>query len=146
MERTLSCEVGRQVGEPVRLAGWVHQIRSIGKVHFVILRDRSGLAQTVVDEGDESGIDVHELGKEYVVDVEGVVVADDRAPAGVEVHLRTLRVLAAAEEPPLEINRPQAMRRTHLDKILDHRPISVRAPEIRAVFRIQAELIGGFAE
>ena len=56
------------------------------------------------------------------------------------------RVAEGAEEPPLEINRPHALRRTHIDKLLDHRPISVRAPEIRAIFRIQSELVRGFAE
>jgi len=146
MDRILSCEAGRSIGEPVRLSGWIHNIRSVGKVHFLILRDRGGLIQAVIDAGEVPEIDVARLGKEYVVDVEGVVAEEPRAPGGAEVRIRALRVLAEAEEPPLEINRPHVLRRTRVDSLLDHRPISLRAPEIRAIFRIQSALIRGFAE
>jgi nondiscriminating aspartyl-tRNA synthetase len=142
MDRILSKEACRRIGETVRLAGWIHNLRVFREIRFLILRDRGGIIQTVL--GPE--VDLADLGKEYVVEVEGKVVKDDRAPGGAEVHLSSLRVLARAAEPPLEINRPFQLAKTHLDKILDHRPVSLRALPVRAIFTIQAEILHAFAE
>ena len=91
-------------------------------------------------------MDISALGKEFVVEVEGEVKADERAPGGAEVHLSSLKVLSTAHEPPLEINRPAVIAKTHLDKILDHRSTSLRTPTIRAIFKVQARIIQAFAE
>ncbi len=144
MQRLLSSEALKRHGEAVRLAGWVHNIRDFREVKFLILRDRGGLVQTVIDPG--ARIDMTRIGKECVVELEGKVVPEPRAPGGAEVHIGTLKVLARAHEPPLEINRPQVLAKTHLDKILDHRPISVRALPIRAIFKVQAEIIRAYSE
>jgi nondiscriminating aspartyl-tRNA synthetase len=144
MHRILTSEVPAHAGEPVRLAGWVHNLRTFREVKFLILRDRGGIIQTVVQPG--SAVDIDGIGKEYVVELEGKVVSDERACRGAEVHLSGVKVLATAEEPPLEINRPAVLRKTHLDKILDHRPISLRALEIRAIFEVQSELLRAFGE
>ncbi len=81
-----------------------------------------------------------------IIEVEGKVTPDKRALGGAEVHLSGIKVLVAAQEPPLEINRPAVMAKTHLNKILDHRPISIRTPLIRAVFKVQARIITAFGE
>ena len=142
-QRILASEALSRPGETVRLAGWVHTLRTFREVHFLILRDRSGLIQTILGPAGATGLP--EVGKEYVVELEGRVVAEPRAPGGAEVHVTALEVLAPAEEPPLEINRPAVLARTHLDKILDHRPISVRALPIRAIFKVQAEIVHAFS-
>ncbi len=144
MERSISTDAVTRAGESVRLAGWVHNIRTFREITFVILRDRGGLIQTVITP--ESGLDIAALGKEYVVEVEGKVTPEERAPGGAEVRLSAIKVLAAADEPPLEINRPAVMAKTHLNKILDHRPISIRAPHIRATFKIQARILQAFGD
>lgn len=144
MQRLLSSEALKLHGATVRLAGWVHNIRDFREVKFIILRDRGGLIQTVIDPG--AGINIEGVGKEFVVELEGKVVPEPRAKGGAEVHLTSVKVLARAHEPPLEINRPQVLKKTHLDKILDHRPISVRALPIRSIFRVQAEIIRAFSE
>lgn len=144
MNRILSAEALTRDGETVRLAGWIHNLRTFREVTFVILRDRAGLVQAVIPP--ESGIDAATLGKECVVEVEGTVKADERAPGGAEVHLNALKIIATAEEPPLEINRPAVLAKTHLDKILDHRPISIRAMSVRAIFQIQARIVQAFGE
>ena len=144
MQRTLTSEIAAHKGQTVRLAGWVHNLRNFREVKFLILRDRGGLAQTVVDPG--SDIDVDGIGKEFVVEVEGLVADEPRAPGGAEVHLKSLRVLSTAEEPPLEINRPKVFAKTHLDKVLDYRTVSLRALEVRAIFEVQAEIIRAFGE
>lgn len=144
MQRILTSEAPSHVGERVRLQGWVHTLRTYREVKFLVLRDRGGLIQTVVEPGAE--VDISEIGKEYVVDLEGEVVPEERAPRGVEIRLSSARVLVKAVTPPLEINKPASLAKVHLDKILDHRPISVRALEIRAIFEVQAELVRAFGE
>ncbi|HBO50844.1 MAG TPA: aspartate--tRNA(Asn) ligase, partial [Planctomycetes bacterium] len=120
----------------------MHNLRNHKDVQFLVLRDRGGLIQAVAQPSSE--VDLTGLGKEYVVELTGTVIEEPRAPGGVEVHLSSVKVLSSAEEPPLEINRPRVLAKTHLDKILDNRSISLRAPEIRAVFEVQAVLVEAF--
>ena len=125
MDRLLSSQATAHQGEEIRLAGWVHNLRNHKDVQFLVLRDRGGLIQAVAQPS--SGVDLTDLGKEHVVELTGTVIEEPRAPGGVEVHLSSVKVLSVAEEPPLEINRPRVLAKTHLDKILDNRPISLRA-------------------
>ena len=48
MERIFGSEIGRHVGERVRLAGWLHNLRALGKLNFLQLRDASGICQIVL--------------------------------------------------------------------------------------------------
>jgi len=144
MQRILTSEVLQHAGGKVRLAGWVHNIRAFREVKFIVLRDRGGLIQAIIDP--ESDLDVSEIGKEFVIEIEGQAVAEDRAPRGVEIHLESIKVLGTAQEPPLEINRPKVFKKTHLDKILDYRTVSLRELSVRAVFEVQDEILRAFAE
>ena len=56
--RTLSSQLPEQAGKPITLCGWVHRIRNLGGVRFLLLRDREGIAQIVVP----SSIDLAGLG------------------------------------------------------------------------------------
>ncbi len=75
MEPIYSSELAEHVGERVLLAGWVHARRDLGSVSFLVLRDRAGLAQVVLDDGPL------EFLAESVVEVEGLVVAAEQALA-----------------------------------------------------------------
>ncbi|MDP9262426.1 MAG: OB-fold nucleic acid binding domain-containing protein, partial [Actinomycetota bacterium] len=79
MERILTSELAAHAGERVLLRGWLHRKRELARVSFLVLRDRAGLAQIVVDAAP--GLD-----PETVLEVEGLAVANDQAPGGVEVH------------------------------------------------------------
>ena len=142
MDRLLSSQAAAHQGEEIRLAGWVHNLRNHKDVQFLVLRDRGRLIQAVAQPSAE--VDLSNLGKEFVVEMTGTVMDEPRAQGGVEIHLSSVKVLSVAEEPPLEINRPKVLAKTHLDKILDNRPISLRAPELRAVFEVQAVLVEAF--
>src|SRR4030095_5478206 len=50
MERVLSTEVAGRVGEPVRVAGWLHHQRQLARVAFALVRDRAGIVQVVVED------------------------------------------------------------------------------------------------
>jgi nondiscriminating aspartyl-tRNA synthetase len=136
MERTYSSELAAHVGERVRLAGSVHAKRELGSISFAVLRDRAGLAQVVLDERLE-------LPPESVVEVEGRVVAAEQAPGGVELHEASFRVLVRPSElPPIELRRPEL--KETLPTLLDHAPLALRHPRLRARFEIAAASLHGF--
>lgn len=134
--RILSDELGLHAGERVQLAGWVHATRDLGSVSFVVLRDRRGTAQIVLDE--PLGLEL-----ESVVEVEGTATAAPQAPGGVEVREASFRVLSeAVAPPPVELRRPEL--KEQLPTILDHAPVALRHPRRRALFELAAAAVAGF--
>ena len=142
MERIWTTELDRHIGGKVRIAGWMHRLRRLSQVTFLILRDAKGLAQVVVE--DPVTIErLAALPAESVLAIEGVVVAQPQAPGGVELHDPRVEVLSAASEsPPFDLFRPTI--KAQLPTILDHAPIALRHPRRRAAFQIAAALTAGF--
>jgi nondiscriminating aspartyl-tRNA synthetase len=142
MERTWSIQIGARVGERVRLAGWLHRLRQLSGLSFLILRDAKGLAQIVVED-PELIAQLSRLPVETVLAVEGLVVAEAQAPGGVEIHQPAVEILAeAAEPPPFDLYRP--VLKAQLPTILDHAPLALRHPRQRALFRLAAASMAGF--
>jgi nondiscriminating aspartyl-tRNA synthetase len=130
------------VGERVRLAGWLHRLRRLSNVSFLVLRDARGLAQIVVSD-PALVYRLAGLYNESVLVVEGTVVAEAQAPGGVEVHDPTVEVISqAAEPPPFDLFRP--MLQAQLPTLLDHAPLALRHPRNRALFRVSAASMHGF--
>ncbi len=147
MERTLTGELclpdlGPRVGERVRLAGWLHHQRRLARLTFVLLRDRAGLAQVVVE--DDAAIEqIAGLLPETVLEVEATVAESEQAPGGVELRDPTFTVLSEpAEPPPVELRRPEL--KESLPTILDHAPVALRHPKRREAFRLAAASVRGF--
>lgn len=112
MYRTHNCGELRisEVGQKVTLAGWVQRTRKMGGMTFVDLRDRYGITQLVFNEETDAELcaRANKLGREFVVQVEGVVneryAKNDKMPTGdVEIIVSTLNVLNASEVPPFTI-------------------------------------------
>jgi len=142
MERILTAELSAHVGERVRIAGWLHHQRQLAQVAFLLLRDRSGIAQVVLIE-PATRDEVGGLLGETVVEIEGVVVANEQAPTGVEVVDPTVRVVTEpAEAPPFELRRPKL--NAQLPTLLDHAAVSLRHPRRRALAHIAAASVAGF--
>jgi nondiscriminating aspartyl-tRNA synthetase len=142
MERTLTAELSTHVGQRVRMAGWLHHQRQLGQVAFLLLRDRSGIGQVVLtDHADRTRL--AELLAETVIEVEGTVVANDQAPAGVELADPTVAVLAEpVAAPAVELRRPKLD--AHLPTLLDHAAVSLRHPARRALAQIASASVSGF--
>jgi nondiscriminating aspartyl-tRNA synthetase len=135
--RTLVSELSGRVGGEVTLCGWVHRVRDLGKVSFVVLRDRTGMAQLVFDAKPDVTL-------ESVIRVTGEAAANEKAPGGFEVRVASLEVLsAAALELPFPVNQDPG--KTSLESILDNRMISLRNPAILSVFRVQSTILKAFA-
>ena len=142
ISRVLAADLPRHVGEHVMIAGWLHRRRELKSVTFLIVRDRSGLAQVVLREhGDEPP----GLTEETVVQVRGVVTASSQAPGGAEITDPVITPLSGpAEPPPLEIYRPAIT--AGLPAILDGAPTSLRHPVLRAGFELAAASVAGFRD
>ncbi len=108
--RTHSCAdlTANNVGETVRLSGWVHRIRDHGGVLFIDLRDHYGITQVLCDPDSPVFEDVEKVRSEWCIRIDGEVKARDESlvnpklPTGeIEVFIRDMEVLGAAEELPL---------------------------------------------
>lgn len=133
---------GDYTGKEVKVNGAVHTIRDMGDVAFVVLRKREGLLQCVFEEG-VTDFDIKTLKEASTVEVEGVVAVEDRAPNGIEVRLKTIKVLSEPTEPmPLAISKWKL--NTSLEAKLAMRPISLRNVRERAKFKIQEGIVRGF--
>ena len=145
MRRTLARELpAQEPGSQVTIQGWVHRRRSLAAVTFVVVRDRTGLAQVVVK--DEATLaQVAEYGEETVVAVTGTVTANPSAPGGVEVTDPAFEALSApSATPPVELWRPTLT--AGLPTQLDHAGVSLRHRVRQARWRLAATSLRGFRE
>ena len=141
MQRILGAEVGSHSGEKVRLAGWVHNVRRLGRVSFVVLRDASGMVQIVANKAESQQF--ADLLPESVVEIDGIVVAEPQAPGGYEIHQPQVTVLSPVSEAlPSPINKPEL--EAHLDTYLNNASVCLRHPKKRATFRLSAGCMTGF--
>jgi len=109
-----------------------------------VLRDRTGFVQCKLKGERELA---SKLEEEAALELVGTVVRDERAPEGIEIDVEELSILSApVEPPPIQINRPLDVIGMRLETALSHRALSLRHPEIGAVFRVRAELIWAFRE
>ncbi|MCX6695031.1 MAG: aspartate--tRNA(Asn) ligase [Candidatus Altiarchaeota archaeon] len=134
-------------GKTVVLAGWVHEIRDLGSLKFVLLRDRGGLIQITAKKGVTGEKVIEELSKiskESAVLVEGVVKSNPKAPKGIEVSPTSVKVIAVSQTPlPLDVT---GKVEADLDTRLNNRFMDVRKPEVNALFRIRAKVQEAFRE
>ena len=145
--RSMLARIGEHAAEEIEVRGWVHRIRELGKISFILLRDASGTAQLVVDSGsgpESVARTASRLTLESVVSVRGLVASNDKAPGGFEVRVAELEVIARAE-PDLPVAVNQEPDKVSLDTILEHRMISLRNPKILSVFRLQSSILELFA-
>ena len=94
-------DIGRHEGEEVTIKGWLHNRRSSGKIHFLILRDGSGFIQAVMSKatvGDDVFRAADHLSQETSVIVTGTARADKRAPSGYEIDVKSLEVVGESHD------------------------------------------------
>jgi nondiscriminating aspartyl-tRNA synthetase len=143
-ERTLAADLPDAVAEtPVRLNGWLHRKRQLASVAFLIVRDRSGLAQVVIQATDPTYDTLGALAEESVLQISGVASPNPAAPGGVEVVNPVIEVLSEpSSAPPVELWRPKLA--GNLPLLLDHAPVMWRHPRQRAHWELAAAAIEGF--
>lgn len=128
-------------GQRVKVAGWVWEIKDLGGIKFLWIRDREGIVQITAPKkkvNPEIFKLIPKLKAEDVVAVEGVVNFTPKAKLGFEVLPEKLEVLSKAESPlPLD---PTGKVKAELDTRLDNRFMDVRRPEVMAIFKIRSSV------
>jgi nondiscriminating aspartyl-tRNA synthetase len=143
LARILTSNIKDYVGQQVRLLGWLHRLRAMGGVNFMVLRDRAGLAQGVLTKEEVAPLEG--LLPETVIEVVGTVVASEQAPGGFELNQCQVTVLSPVSEPtPFELNKKKV--KASLPVFLDHAVVGHRAVERRAIMRLASGAMAGFRE
>ncbi len=143
MSCTTVARLGQHVGAKVTLRGWLYNLRSKGKIHFLLLRDGTGVCQCLAFQNElESGIfdGIGRLNQECSLTVTGEVKEDPRSPGGHELRVSSFELIGKSEGYPIT-------KKEHgVDFLLSHRHLWVRSTLQHAILRIRAEVIAGCQE
>ncbi len=130
-------DLAKYEGEEVTLHGWVYNKRGKGKLHFVILRDGTGVCQCVVFKDNVSEQvfeDTKHLTQESSISVTGKVVATDKAPGGYEIDVNDLQIYQIAQDYPITP-------KEHGDAFLmEHRHLWLRSSRQHSIMRVRASV------
>ena len=125
--------------QEVELRGWVYNIRSIGKIWFVILRDGTGLLQGVVVKGeasDETFLLEHELNQEDSIILNGTVRKEPRSVGGYELGVKEIKVVNhVTEEFPISPKEHGA------DFLMSNRHLWLRSKRQNSIMRIRHQVV-----
>lgn len=133
---------GRYEGKRILLRGWVHRIRKQKTMVFVLLRDHSGVVQTVVKQGsvsDQAYADAQRMLVESLIILEGPAKADPRAEGGYEVQVDRLQVLQFAEEFPIKEDQS-------VEFLNDYRHLWLRSRKITNILKIRDQVFNASRE
>ncbi len=140
-ERILTSELAAHAGRRVRLCGWLHNLRDMGSVNFLLLRDRAGVAQAVLGPAELAPL--AGLKAETVLALNGDVVRAPQAPGGCELHHVQIEVLSpVADVLPFELNKHRIT--AGQAAFLDHAAVGHRHPQRRAILKVAAGVMTGF--
>ncbi|HEV2389751.1 MAG TPA: aspartate--tRNA(Asn) ligase [Nitrososphaerales archaeon] len=145
MEETPAPEaVAKKTGERVTVSGWVHDVRLLGGINFILLRNSEGILQVTVPRkavSKEVMDKVAALHPEDVVRCTGIVKEAKVARNGFEIIPEGIEVISASATPlPLD---PRGVTDANIDTRLNWRTLDLRRPEVAAIFRIQDALVEG---
>ena len=135
---------------PVFLQGWVHELRDLAKVKFILLRDVKGIVQCVVKD-KKLFKKFGDLTLESVVTVRGQaktasVKSSEVTNHKIEIEVKNIELINKAEQLPILVVEKDKTIKTDLSKRLDWRSLDLRKKKINAIFLIQSEIIRAFRE
>jgi asparaginyl-tRNA synthetase len=131
-------KIGEHVGESVTVKGWLHNRRSSGKIHFLVVRDGTGFLQVVMGKNDvpeETFKAADHLSQETSVVVTGAVREDKRAKGGYELTASALEVVGPAQDYPI------TPKEHGVDYLMDRRHLWIRTERQAAILKVRHELI-----
>ena len=138
MNRVYIEDIGKYDEQEVTLQGWLYNKRSSGKLHFLMVRDGTGILQCVVFQKDVSAeqfATADHITQESSLLVTGIVRADARAPLGYELGVRSIAVVHQASEYPI------TPKEHGVAFLLDHRHLWVRSSRQHAILRVRSEIV-----
>ena len=137
MARVYIEELSKHAGDEVTLKGWLAGKRSSGKIHFLQVRDGTGVCQCVAslaDLGAENFAAADHMGQETSLEVTGIVREDKRAPGGFELTLKSLAIVSPATDYPI------TPKDHGVAFLLDNRHLWVRSSRQHAILRVRSEV------
>ena len=135
--------LSEHVGDVVRILGWVETTRVHGKIGFAVVRDGTGIVQTVwVKNEIEAAVweQLAALTQETSVWLDGVVREEARSPGGFEIGVQAVGVIGTSAEYPIQ------PKEHGVDFLLDHRHLWLRSSQQRALLRVRAEVEQGILD
>lgn len=142
MKRIMIDKLNEYIDKEVKIEGWVHRIRCLKAITFLILRDRTGLVQCVIDN-ELVKSDMIKL--ESVVAITGNVKESNNKLNKFEIEVNNLETTNNCKnELPIEINKENL--NINLDTMLNNRVLSLRHEKINAIFKVQNLIVSGFRE
>ncbi len=124
-----------QIGMSVRVAGWIEDIRALGSIAFITLRDYTGRLQLILHKDKSYYKTALQSPRQSVVSVAGVVKESRARAVKVEIEVEEFKVLSYASHPlPID---PTGRIPSSLDLRLDARALDLRNPAVAAIFRIR---------
>ncbi len=143
MKRVLAKDAKKFNGKQINVSGWVQNLRDVGSLVFVVLRDRSGLVQLICK--GEAAEQARKLNLESSITATGVVKVDEKVKmGGVELQVDKL-LLVAGSLPKLPVD-VAGKTETNFEHRFDHRVIDLRREEPQAIFAVQSTLCNAFRE
>ena len=141
MKRTKIIDVKKQTGEKVKILGWINTIRDLGSIRFLLVRDISGIIQTVIlKENSKTFKLVTDLSQESVVEITGKAKKEKQAPEGVEIEVENIKVLSKADpELPIPIAE-KTKKETAQTKRMNWRWLDIRKPKRQLIFKVWTEM------
>ncbi|MEM0084939.1 MAG: aspartate--tRNA(Asn) ligase [Candidatus Methanomethylicia archaeon] len=134
-------------GKPIVIFGWVDEIRDLGSILFIILKDREGKAQITLNKSNFSKERINEIKKitrESVIGVKGIIKKSEIAKYGVEIIPEDIKILNISKKPlPIDTSGRVF---TSLEKRLNMRVLDLRNHKRVAIFKIKNTLIDAIRE
>jgi aspartyl-tRNA synthetase len=134
-------------GKEVIIAGWVENVKELPNLRFVILRDRTGIAQVTIHKKEspqELALLTEKLNVQDVIAVEALVPEKQIAKIGPEVRPTSITILNRSETPlPIDVT---GTSETQLDTRLDWRVLDLRNPRNLAIMKVEAKFMEGLEE
>lgn len=141
MKRIIVSEINKFIDNKIKVEGWVYRIRKFKEITFLILRDRSGLVQCIIEN---KSINIDNINIESVVSVIGEVKISKNHLNPFEILIEEIKVISESEELPIEINKKDY--NANLETTLNNRTISLRHEKVNSVFKIQNIIVQSFRE
>ena len=138
MDKTYISDVGGHEGKNITIRGWLYNKRSSGKLWFLLVRDGTGIIQSVVSKADVSERvfqACEEVTQESSLSVTGLISADKRAPGGYELQVQEIEIHQIAQDYPIT---PKEHGTAFL---MDHRHLWLRSSRQTAILKIRHEII-----
>jgi len=136
MKRALICEAKNFCDKEIEIKGRIINLRKLGNISFLVVSDRSGSIQAVLEKKIEVKI-------QDIVEITGKIVSEKRAVGGFELQIKDIKILASStNDLPIDLAKPELA--LQLTTLLDNRTISLRHPKIQAIFKLYDILLQSY--